>query len=98
MLAGETSTSGLVDEARRLTGNRGPNWISDTTGHLFAEAVEAAAHGAHRGHRSVERRQPEFEDRSFQSAPARSFPLDRAAQACGAAMEGKGHVSLAPHS
>lgn len=42
----DTSSKNLVDEVRALTNGRGADVVFDTTGHLFAESVEAAAHGA----------------------------------------------------
>ncbi len=42
----DTSAKNLVDEVRAQTGGRGATVVFDTTGHLFADAIEAAAHGA----------------------------------------------------
>lgn len=42
----DTSSKNLVDEVRVLTNGRGAEVVFDTTGHLFAESIEAAAHGA----------------------------------------------------
>ena len=41
----DTSAQGLAEETARLTDGRGADVVFDTTGHLFAESVEAAAHG-----------------------------------------------------
>jgi NADPH:quinone reductase len=45
----DTSAQGLADEAARRTEGRGADVVFDTTGHLFAECVEAAAHGGRVG-------------------------------------------------
>lgn len=42
----DTAAASLVDEVRARTQSRGADIVFDTTGHLFAESVEAAATGA----------------------------------------------------
>lgn len=42
----DTSSKNVVDEVRAQTGGRGADVVFDTTGQLFAESIEAAAHGA----------------------------------------------------
>ncbi len=41
----DTSVQGLAEEAARRTHGRGADVVFDTTGHLFADCVEAAGHG-----------------------------------------------------
>jgi NADPH:quinone reductase len=41
----DTSAKNLIDEVHAQTENRGANVVFDTTGHLFAEAIDAAALG-----------------------------------------------------
>ena len=41
----DTATQNVVEEVRALTGQRGANVVFDTTGHLFADSIEAAALG-----------------------------------------------------
>lgn len=42
----DTSSGNVADEVRAQTGGRGADVVFDTTGHLFADSIEAAAHGA----------------------------------------------------
>lgn len=42
----DTSTENLVNRVRALTNGHGADVVFDTTGYLFADAIEAAAHGA----------------------------------------------------
>lgn len=42
----DSSSQKFVDEVRAQSGGRGADVVFDTTGHLFPEAVEAAAHAA----------------------------------------------------
>ncbi len=41
----DTSAQGLAEETARRTRGRGADLVFDTTGHLFADCVEAAGHG-----------------------------------------------------
>ena len=41
----ETDSKDFLEQVRAHSGMRGADLVFDTTGHLFAEAVEAAAHG-----------------------------------------------------
>lgn len=45
-IAIDTSSKNLVDEVRAQTGGRGADVVFDTSGHLFAESIEAAARRA----------------------------------------------------
>ena len=45
----DTGAQNLAEETARLTDGRGADVVFDTTGHLFAECVEAAAHGGRVG-------------------------------------------------
>lgn len=41
----DTGAKNLADEVHALTADHGANVVFDTTGHLFADGIEAAAHG-----------------------------------------------------
>lgn len=129
----DTSEKSLAEEVRALTEKRGADVVFDTTGHLFADAVEAAALGARVcvisapgdgkvtfNLRSLYRKELQvlgidtrrldvhdcamllkamasgFEDESLRVVDAEKYPLERAAEAYGAAKQGGGRFCLVP--
>jgi NADPH:quinone reductase len=123
----------LAEEVRALTEKHGADVVFDTTGHLFADAIDAAALGgrvcvisapgdgkATFNLRSLYRKELQvlgtdtrrldvtdcakllkamargFEDDSLRALDPDKYPLERAAEAYGAAKKGGGRVCLVP--
>jgi NADPH:quinone reductase len=129
----DTTEKNLAEEVRALTEKRGADVVFDTTGHLFADAIEAAALGARVcvisapgdgkvtfNLRSLYRKELQvlgtdtrrldvtdcakllkamgtgFEDGSLRALDPEKYPLERAAEAYGAAKKGGGRFCLVP--